>query len=144
MWKKAFCQKVETLSKKWVHIKKLVFRRCWALFLMKLLFHNDLHWHLWQKTNKLCIFSLQLFFSSDKKEKRRDTFYLKVSNFQNEFVKSSFLPKIVRISALHTTRQKFWQFFVHILGETINSWFHSEIYWTLVKLLNFGNFYNCL
>ena len=28
---------------------------------------------------------------------------LKISKFQNEFMKSSFLPKIVKISALHTT-----------------------------------------
>ena len=50
---------------------------------------------------------------------------LKVSKFQNEFMKSSFLPKyernIVRISALHTSRQISLQFFVHILGETMTS-----------------------
>ena len=49
---------------------------------------------------------------------------VKVSKFQNEFMKSSFLPKYkrkVRISALHTTWQKSWQFFVHILGEIMTS-----------------------
>ena len=52
---------------------------------------------------------------------------LKASIFQNEFMNSSFLPKydqkIVRISALHTTGQKSWQFFVHIFGETMTSKF---------------------
>ena len=47
---------------------------------------------------------------------------LKVSEFQNEFMKSSFLPKyvpnITRISALHCATL---QFLVHILGETIIS-----------------------
>ena len=28
--------------------------------------------------------------------------------------------------------QKSWQFFVHILGETMTSYIHSEIYWPLV------------
>ena len=49
-------------------------------------------------------------------------FLIKVSEFQNEFMKSSFLPiyeqKVVRISALCTKGQKF---FVHILGETMTS-----------------------
>ena len=50
---------------------------------------------------------------------------LKVSKFQNEVMKSSFLPKyeqkIVRISALQYTGQKSWQYYVHILGETMTS-----------------------
>ena len=54
---------------------------------------------------------------------------LKVSKIQNEFIKSSFLPKyepkIVRISALYTTGQKSLKFLVQILGEKKT---HSEIY----------------
>ena len=53
---------------------------------------------------------------------------LKVSKFQNELIKSSFLlkyePKVVRISAIvmwHSTGQKSLQYFVHIVGETITS-----------------------
>ena len=50
-------------------------------------------------------------------------------------MESWFLPKyeqnIVRISDLHTIGQKSWQFFVHILGETIIYEIHSEIYWSL-------------
>ena len=38
---------------------------------------------------------------------------------------SGFLP----YSVLHYTGQKSWQSFVHILGETMTSFFHSEIYW---------------
>ena len=57
---------------------------------------------------------------------------VKISKFQNELMKSSFLPKyeqkIVRISALQYTGQKSWQFFVHILGEAMTSSTHSEIY----------------
>ena len=34
---------------------------------------------------------------------------------------------------LHTTGQKSWQFFVHILGEMMTSLIHSEIYWPLVS-----------
>ena len=55
---------------------------------------------------------------------------LKVSKFQNEFVKPSFLPKyeqkIVKIST-HYTGQKFWQFFVRIFGETMASQIHKFI-----------------
>ena len=54
------------------------------------------------------------------------TYLLKVSKFQNESMKSSFLPKyelnIVRFSPLHCatlTGQEFLQFVVHILGETM-------------------------
>ena len=57
-----------------------------------------------------------------------NTYLLKVSKFQNESMKSSFLPKyesnIVRFSPLHCatlTWQEFLQFVVHILGETMNS-----------------------
>ena len=66
--------------------------------------------------------------------------YLKVSKFQNEFIKSSFLQKYelktVRISPLYlvwhsTTGQKSLQYLVHILGETMTSLIHSEIYWPL-------------
>ena len=51
---------------------------------------------------------------------------LKVRQFQNEFMKSSFLSryeqKIVRISTLAcVVRQKSWQFFVCILGEAMTS-----------------------
>ena len=49
---------------------------------------------------------------------------LKVSKLQNEFMKSSFLPKyeqkIVRISAL-TLQGRNSDNFVHILGETMTS-----------------------
>ena len=62
---------------------------------------------------------------------------LKVSKFQNEFIKSSFLPKyeqkIVRISALTTQGRNPDNFFVHILGETMTSRIHSEIYWPLAS-----------
>ena len=61
---------------------------------------------------------------------------LKVSKFQNEFMKSSFLPKYEPSTyckdfcpvLCHTTGQKYLQFFVHILGETMTSYVHSEIY----------------
>ena len=50
-------------------------------------------------------------------------------------MKSWFLQKyeqkIVRISALHSTGQKSWQFFVNILGETITEDIQYEIYWPL-------------
>ena len=68
---------------------------------------------------------------------------LKVNLFQNEFMKSSFLPKyerkIVRISALC----KFWQFFDNFLFIFWQKqWPHSEIYWpleTLCMLCNVSN-----
>ena len=57
---------------------------------------------------------------------------LKFSKFQNEFMKWSFLPKYEqKIVCPHYTRQKSWQFFVHILVERNTSWIHSEIYWPL-------------
>ena len=50
---------------------------------------------------------------------------LKVSYFQNDFMKSSFLPKyeqkIVRISALCSEGRNLDNFFVRILGETMTS-----------------------
>ena len=71
---------------------------------------------------------------------------LKVSKFQNEFMKSSFLPKyelkIVRISALqcgHSTGQKSLQQLAHILGETMTSKIHSEIYRPLAWHPQFQN-----
>ena len=64
--------------------------------------------------------------------------YLKVSKFQNEYMKWSFLPnyepKIVRISALGRVELLTMQFLVHILGETTTSWIYSEIYWPLASL----------
>ena len=51
--------------------------------------------------------------------------FLKVSKFQNEFMKSSFLPK-------YEWGQKF---FAHILGEMMTSEIYSEIYWPLVFLV---------
>ena len=49
---------------------------------------------------------------------------IKVGKFQNEFMKSPFLPKyepnLVRLSA-QTTGQKSLQFLVHILGEMMTS-----------------------
>ena len=44
-------------------------------------------------------------------------------------MKSSFLPKYEQDFCPHYTGQKFWQVFVHILGETMT---HSEIVWPLV------------
>ena len=65
---------------------------------------------------------------------------IKVSKFQNEFLKSSFLPKyewkIVMISTLLSVAQyraEILKFFVHILGETMTSKIHSEIYRPLVS-----------
>ena len=50
---------------------------------------------------------------------------LKVSKLQNEFMKSSFLPKyerkFVRVSALTLQGRNSEKFFVHILGETMTS-----------------------
>ena len=50
---------------------------------------------------------------------------LKVNKLQNEFMKSSFLPKyerkIVRISALTLQGRNSEKKFVHILGETMTS-----------------------
>ena len=64
-------------------------------------------------------------------EKCRNFFLLKVSYFQNEFMKSKFLPKyerkVVRISAL-CSKGSFWQIFVRILGESndfINSFWNE-------------------
>ena len=97
-------------------------------------FENKIHFHLMWPSLKA--------FTSITCDPVRNTNYaklrdcLKVSKFQNEFMKSLFLPKyepnIVRISALHctviTTGQKSLQFLVHILGETMTSSIHSEIY----------------
>ena len=59
-------------------------------------------------------------------------FAVKVSNFQNEFMKPLFLPKyeqkIVKISALTTQGRNPDNFFVRILEETMTSSIHSEIY----------------
>ena len=46
---------------------------------------------------------------------------LKVSKFQNQLMKSSFLPKYEQ---KHTTGQKSWQFFVHFLEKR---WLHKLI-----------------
>ena len=59
---------------------------------------------------------------------------LMVSKFQNESMKSSFLPKhepkIVRIIdhvVWNSIGQKSLQYLVHILGETMTSYIHYEI-----------------
>ena len=62
---------------------------------------------------------------------------VKVSYFQNEFMKSSFLSKYIWTKNCqdfcpHYTGQKSGQFFVLILGETMISSIHSEINWTLL------------
>ena len=38
-----------------------------------------------------------------------------------------------KLSELYNVGQKAWQFFVHILGETMTSEIHSEIYWPLAS-----------
>ena len=61
--------------------------------------------------------------------------FLKVSKFQNKFLKSSFLPNYEQKSTDFCPvvwGQKSWQFLVHIFGETMTSEIHSEIYWPLL------------
>ena len=62
-------------------------------------------------------------------------FILKVSEFQNEFMKLSFLPKYERNFfeefcpvVWHSTGQKSFQYLVHVLGEPMTSEIHSDIY----------------
>ena len=59
---------------------------------------------------------------------------LKVSKPQNELSKSSFHPKYEQKCQEFCPvvwGKKSWQFFVHILGETMTSKIPSEIYWPL-------------
>ena len=64
----------------------------------------------------------------------QDDCALKVSKFQNEYIKSSFLPKYepkFLPCSVAQYRAEILQYLVHILGETMTSYIHSEIYWPL-------------
>ena len=75
-----------------------------------------------------------------------ELFYLlKVSKFQNEFMKSSFLPKYkpnfvwISVFTVPHYRAEILTIFVHILGETVTSKIDSEIYWPLAASLLYCN-----
>ena len=71
------------------------------------------------------LFTWILFVNDSQQCSACLTEYLKVSKFQNEFIKSTFLPKyepnIVRISAMYYATLQGRNILVHILGETMTS-----------------------
>ena len=81
----------------------------------------------------------QFFFSRSRWRWNscRTHLWLKVRKFQNENMESSHGPKYERKKfekfCPEHLGQNFSNFFVHILGNTMTSYFHFEIYWPLMR-----------
>jgi hypothetical protein len=81
---------------------------------------------------------LSMYINSDSKWKAQDNYLVILRPFLGIFSPTTF-NQITKYCKdfypvlCHTTGQKSLQFLVHILGETMTSSIHSEIYWPLVN-----------